>query len=205
MAFLLCHDCYSWVEPADGRCPECRESVDPSATDPPLSTLKSVIGELSQPVGPVRVRRRLLPERGTLYATTNGLCFVPHKAVYVMRDVEVSGPPSLFWTLATILWSPLMFVMPLVRSKQHRQQRIQTLQPRDLSPEDDQLPLLLMQDPGTFFVPLRSIRHIRRRRRRWIIERRQGASVRFQAEHDDRALRHRMSELLASPTWQGLM
>ena len=205
MAFLLCHDCFSWVEPADGRCPECHQAVDPSVSDPPLAALQAVIGELVQPLGAVRVPRRTLPEYGTLYVTTNGLCFVPHQAVYPLQDVEVPGTPSLFWTLAAVLWSPLMFITPLVRTRQIRKRRIQVLQPRRFEAgESDGLSWLLMQDPGTFFIPRRLIRRIRQRRRRWTIERLQGTPVRIEAQTDRREFRARMTELLTSSSWQGL-
>lgn len=205
MAFLLCHDCYSWVEPAEGRCPECQQAVDPSASDPPPATLQSVMGTLVGPLGMVRVRRRMLPEHGTLYLTTTGLCFVPHQAVYVTQEVEVPAGSSALWSLAAVVWSPLSLILPLIRTKRVQQQRVQILEPRTLGDGDsDRLPLLLMQDPGAFFIPQRIIRRIRRRRGRWIIERMHGSPVKLSPETDRRALHTRMTDLLATPAWQGV-
>lgn len=206
MSFLLCHDCYAWVEPVGDRCPHCEQIIDPEAADPPHGTLAAAMGELRSLIGEARVPRKKLPDTGLLYATSRGLLFVPHRTVYVTQMVE--APPaggSLFWTIATVVWSPLMFVLPFVKTKRLQEQSVAVAEPQYLDGDaTPHLPELLMHDPGVFFVPRRSIRCVRRRRHRWTIERAHAASLKVRAE-GDRALFHRqMAELLQSPMWRGI-
>ena len=207
MSFLLCHECYAWVEPRGDRCSHCGQIVDPEATDPPLSTLAAAIGDLRHLVGEIRVRRKRLPELGLLYATSQGLLFVPHRTVYAMQTVEGQGAgASLFWTLATAVWSPLMLVAPFVRTRRTQEQAVPVADPQYLEPDDSsRLPELLMEDPGVFYIPRRTIRSLRRRRHTWTVERALATPLKFRAE-GDRALFHRqMTELLRSPLWRGLV
>ena len=103
MSLMLCHECYSWVEASDGYCPECTYPLDASAADPPLHELRSIIGEIVVRVGEVRVPRGLLPDRGMLYATSNGLFFLPHRFERVTQMVETNGDTtSILWSLAAM-------------------------------------------------------------------------------------------------------
>ena len=206
MSYLLCHDCYTWVEPVGDRCPQCEQLIDPEAADPPLGTLAGVIGDLQHLIGEARVLRSKLPRTGLLYATAQGLLFVPHRTVYVSQTVEAKGAgASLFWTLATAIWSPLLFVAPFVKTKRLEERSVPVSEPQYLEEDDSSaLAELLMQDPGTFYVPRRAIRGVRRRRHRWMIERVQATPLKLWAE-GDRPLFHReMRELLESPVWRGL-
>ena len=206
MSFLLCHDCYAWVEPVGDRCPQCEQMIDPEASDPPLGVLTGVIGDLQHLIGEARVIRRNLPRTGLLYATTQGLLFVPHRTVYVSQTVEArTAGASLFWTLATAVWSPLLFVAPFVKSKRMEERSVAVDEPQYLEQDDSpRLPELLMQDPGTFYIPRRAIRAVRRWRHRWTIERVQAVPLKLWAE-GDRPLFHReMRGLLESPVWRGL-
>ena len=137
MSFLLCHDCYTWVEPLDNRCPECLLVMDFSAEDPAPHLLREVMGDLAGRLGEVRIPRKLLPEWGTLYATTDGLFFVPHEMDHALRrdDGQFSGT-SLMWSLGSLIWSPLFFLSPLVRSSPAPDRPVRVLRPRYLSEEE---------------------------------------------------------------------
>ncbi|MBW3543955.1 MAG: hypothetical protein KY476_27210, partial [Planctomycetes bacterium] len=201
--FLLCHDCWCWVEPVDERCPHCRHTIDPVLPDPDLATLGALIGPLVTPIGEVRVRRRMLPEYGMLYETGGGLFFVPHRSEHLTQMVEASGAGSLAWTLASVVWAPLMFLLPFVRSKELQESRIRVLRPQEIDSADGPgLPELLMENPGAFFIPRRSIRRLQRRGRRWIIGRAEATSVRLRAEGDRRTFHERMCGLLEADRWQ---
>ncbi|HUG89311.1 MAG TPA: hypothetical protein VML55_00660 [Planctomycetaceae bacterium] len=206
MSLLLCHQCFAWVEPHGGRCPDCLETLDPAMPDPDLATLRVLIGEIVHPLGEVRVPRRLLPEYGTLYATRNGLYFLPHAAEDVAHLVEgESAGASLLWTVASIVWSPLVFVMPFVKAKELRESRTQVLRPQRLTAADSpRLAELLMENPGVFFVPRRSIRHVVRRRQRWIIDRAQARPLKLTVASDGRHFQERMSDLFAEGSWRSV-
>ena len=206
MSFFLCHDCYAWVEPDGDQCPLCEHMIDPEASDPPLSTLAGAIGDLQHLIGESRVSRKNLPRDGLLYATTQGLMFVPHRTTWVMQMVEAQGPgASLFWTLASALWSPLMFVAPFLNRKRRQEQAVPVPEPQYLEPDDThRLPEILMEDPGAFYVPRRAIRCVKRRRHRWTIERAHSAPLTLHAEGDRTLFHHQMTELLGSPLWRGL-
>ena len=205
MSLLLCHECYSWVEPSDGRCPDCWQPVDTSVPDPPLRALKTVIGELICPLGEIKVRRKMLPDRGMLYATTQGLYFLPHRLVRVMQLVETEDArTSFFWFLAAIAWTPLMFLLPLLKSVQAKPAQVDVFQPQFLTPaESHLLPEFLMQNPGVFFVPRESVRTIRRRRNTWTISRWRGSPLKLKPQDPANAsgagFHERMSDFV---TWE---
>ena len=206
MSLLLCHECFTWIEPHDGHCPECLGAVDPAMPDPDLLTLRGLIGEIVHPLGEVRVPRRLLPEYGTLYATRNGLYFLPHVAEDVTHLVERPSPrSSLFWTLAAAVWSPLVFVVPFVKAKELHESRTQILRPQLLASGDSpRLADLMMENPGVFFVPRRSIRQVHRRRQRWIIDRAHARPLKLTVESDQRHFQERMSDLFAETSWRSV-
>ncbi len=203
MSFLLCHDCYTWVEPDDGRCPECLLVMDLSAADPPAGQLLLVMGEIVGRLGEVRVSRRLLPEWGTLYATTRGLFFVPHEP----DDAPAMGAAPLFgaslmWSLGSLLWSPLVFLLPFVRTDVPQETAVRVLRPRYLSPEDSaMLPELLMAHPGSFFLPKNQIRSMTPKRSRWMIDRSIGSRLTFSPADSPGVFREKLSTLLATSDW----
>ena len=77
MTLLLCPECCQWREPVEGRCAVCVGSLDLAIPDPSLETIAEEIGDLQGLLGEADVPRGDLPKRGRLWATTNGLLFVP--------------------------------------------------------------------------------------------------------------------------------
>ncbi len=204
MSFLLCHDCYTWVEPLDQRCPECLLVMDLSAEDPSPHVLQEVMGDLTGRLGEVRIPRKLLPEWGTLYATTEGLFFVPHEMDHALRrdDGAFTGA-SLMWSLGSLLWSPLFFLSPLFRGTPVPDRPVRVLRPRYLGDADNsRLPDLLMDNPGAFFLPRRQIRTVLRKRGRWIIERTQGGYVSISPVAPARIFHDNLAGLLENPDWR---
>lgn len=203
MSLLLCHECYSWITPADGRCPECQLIVDESAPDPPLHALRSAIGDVVGPLGEVRVRRKLLPEYGMLYTTTNGLYFLPHRLEQETRmESRPSAGEPLIWSLATLAWSPLALVLPLVSQRKKQPVQVPVLRPLFLCQADSQrLPQLLMENPGVFFLRRQAIRGWKRRRNHWTIARDQGPALKLTPESDHQAFHRRLSQLAEGDRW----
>jgi hypothetical protein len=201
MSFLLCHECFTWVEPTEERCPDCLHTLDASTPDPSVDRLRVVIGDVVCPVGECQVRRKLLPDRGTLYATTNGFLFLPHHTEQYIEYVPPDGTAtSLLWSLAAMVWSPLALVLPFVKSSPRVPRRVQISRPRIVPPaQSDCLPDLLIQNPGAFFVPANSIRLVARRWRRWTIERAQGFRVRIKPASE--LFHSQMAGWLASDAW----
>jgi hypothetical protein len=165
-----------------------------------------LIGDIVHPLGEVRVPRRLLPEYGTLYATRNGLYFLPHATEDVTHLVERRAPhASLWWTLASLLWSPLVFVVPFVKARELKESPVRVLRPQRLTPADSsRLPELMMENPGVFFVPRRSIRQVQRRRQRWIIDRTPARPLKLTVESDRGDFQERLSDLFADTSWQSV-
>lgn len=206
MSYLLCHGCYSWVEPKDERCPDCLQSVDSASMEPPLHSLQTTIGPVVRRLGEVSVPRKSLPDRGMLYATAGGFFFVPHQVEHVVRMKETEAPtPTLLWSLASLIWSPLVLVAPLFRSKRREPKWVPVFRSRFLKPgQCDPLPTLLVEHPGTFFVTRDSISVIRRKRHRWILERLATPPVKLKVQGNRAAFHRRMRELLAEEPWQSL-
>jgi hypothetical protein len=203
MSLLLCHHCYTWVEPYGEYCPVCHEYLDLAAPDPALPILQAAIGDIVCCLGEVRVRRKHLPGRGMLYATTNGLIFLPHRIEEVTRMAEEpSAGSSLLWTLATLAWGPLALVSSLTRVKRVRPKRVRVYRPWLLTEaQSELLPRLLMDDPGVFFLARGSIHIIKRRWKGWSIERRQAGRLWLRPESSPRHFQSRMAELTASEAW----
>lgn len=196
-SFLLCHECYTWVVPIDDRCPECTNAVDAATPDPSLPLLEHAIGEINGLIGEVRVRRPMLPERGLLYSTEGGLYFLPHELDHVteMKPAAPTGS-SLMWSAAALVVTPLIFVLPFVSVKRLKESSRPVYRPRYLNVGERRRPAeLLMENPGVFFVPRRSIRDVRKRRRHWIVERIQGRSLRMTPDANRRTFHVRMGEL----------
>jgi hypothetical protein len=203
MSFLLCHDCYTWVEPDEGRCPECLLMMDLSAADPASAQLRDLMGDIVDRLGEVRVPRKLLPEWGTLYATTRGLFFVPHEPGHstTTGTAPLVGA-SLVWGLGSLFWSPLLFLMPFVRTETAEETTVRVLRPRYLTHDDSsRMPELLMAHPGSFFLPKTQIKSIRSQRARWTVERSPGSRLMFSPVDSPRALAAKLSSLLATSDW----
>ncbi|MDA1163330.1 MAG: hypothetical protein O3B13_09530 [Planctomycetota bacterium] len=181
MSIRLCQECCQWVSTRDGRCPDCQdvlpEAIDPAESD---TGFRAIVGEVRGRMGHVRVSRRKLPTDGILYMTSSGLFFLPYRSVTRRRLVEQSAT-SPFWTIAAVLWSPLMFLSPFLRRRELREKDFVEHEPIRLGKDDLQLlPEFLSRVPGAFFVSIRNIRSIRQKRNRWIIDRSFGSSVTIQ-------------------------
>ena len=147
MPLLLCHDCYTWVEPADERCPLCQQTLDAGTPDPPLERLRQVVGRVEFGLGEVVVPRRMLPGRGMLYATTTGLLFVPHRVEHVVRTDTAPPASSVMWTLAAMFWTPVLLIIPFVKLLRSSNPRVAILVPEFLpSGEGDRPAAALMEN-----------------------------------------------------------
>ncbi len=155
-------------------------------------------------MGEVRIARRLLPEWGTLYATTQGLFFVPH-AVDHAASTEAGAltGTSLMWTLGSIFWSPLVFLLPFIRETSPRENVVRVLRPRYLMDRDDaDLPELLMEHPGAFFLPKQHVRSVSYKRGRCVIDRSQGSRLQLSPADSSRCFQENFIRLLNTPTWR---
>lgn len=207
MALFLCHDCYSWVEPYGEHCPECWHVIDPSRRDPSLDRLEETFGRIVLRVGEVRINRRMLPDRGTLFATTNGLIFLPDQVERVIDEIEPGhSTESLLWALAGAVWSPLHLMSYWTRKNQQKKTGvIRVFRPHFLTERDShRLPEMLMQNPGVFFIPRRLIRSASRLFDRWRIDRYHATTVRFRPHTDRERFHERFSALLACENWNNL-
>lgn len=207
MALFLCHDCYSWVEPFGEHCPECWQVIDPSRPDPSLEQLEEVFGPIVLRVGEVRVNRQMLPDRGTLFATTNGLIFLPDRVERVIDEIEAGGAgESLLWAMAGLVWSPFHLVSLWKQRNRPKQTGVvRVFRPVFLSKDDsDKLPRMLMQNPGVFFIPRRSIRSATRRFDKWKIERVHATTVKFRPHTDAGRFHECFSLLFESESWGDL-
>ncbi|GAB4160575.1 MAG: hypothetical protein Tsb009_37910 [Planctomycetaceae bacterium] len=206
MSLYLCHECYFWVAPRHSRCPECDHPLSDHLGDPPLDNLQRVIGDVVARIGEVRFQRPLLPENGTLYLTSNGLYFVPHVLSRRTKVVEKTPPGrSLFWMLASTAFTPLMFVLPFLKSKQLRQEEVTVLHPQQIRLDGEhQLAELLIQNPGAFFLSRNAIRHIIRKRKLWTIERQFGEQLRFAPVINHDLVNTRLIALMAEDDWRDM-
>lgn len=197
MPLLLCHECFFWVESREGRCPECDHPMDTGVADPSIDALERIIGRPVGALGCVRIRRRLLPELGTLYETGNGLFFAPHVMSSRVELVEKRATGrSLMWTLASVAFAPLILVLPFLRFRNMSAEEVPVYEPIRLPDDDrDALARLLMENPGAFFVARTMIRRVRRRWGRWRIERRSGSALRLLPGSDPHEFDARMEEL----------
>jgi hypothetical protein len=185
MSIRLCQECCQWVFTRDGRCPDCQdalpETINPEESD---GRFRGVVGEVLGRMGHVRVARRKLPPDGVFYETANGLFFLPYRTVTKRRLVEQSAA-SPMWTIASILWSPLMFLSPFLKRRELREKDFIEIEAIRLGKEDLQLlPDFLSRVPGTFFLPTRDIRAITQKRGQWIVERSIGPKITIQPVAD---------------------
>lgn len=204
MSVRLCQECSQWVWSRDGRCPDCMDVVvDQPDSREVAERARSAVGHVVGRIGHVRVQRRRLPNDGVLYETNNGLFFLPYQTVTATRLVEETGGSAL-WSIAAVLWSPLLFILPFVRSRELREREVEEQEPIRLAGDDLQrLPELLGQMPGAFFVALRDLQSVDSKGRRWILKRLAGADLTLVPLAGE-TFSHRMIELLETDAWRGV-
>jgi hypothetical protein len=202
MTVRLCQACCQWVWTKNERCPGCDDAVaDEIGPVEFARQIRPTIGDVLGKIGHVRVNRKRLPADGILYETQNGLFFLPHRNVTVTRLVEENSS-SPFWTIAGILWSPLLFLLPFLRKQKLRETHIEESQPVRLSGENLQLlPELLPRMPGALFIAVRDIQRVRSKRNRWIIRQCDGGEIRLDPLAGE-MFRVRMVEVLKSHSWR---
>jgi hypothetical protein len=182
------------VEPLGEQCPQCDFPFDARQPDPAPEELAAVIGSVVASLGKVRIRRTALPDRGCLYETTQGLFFVPQR----LESVQIqTGEPARRSALA-VMWKSPSLLWGGARARTCQMQ-VEVADHAPLEPrERDQLPTLLMQNPGVFFVARRSISHVRRGLWTWTLTRTNGLTLRIKVESDQAAFAERMLAIAGS-------
>lgn len=188
MTFLLCPECCQWREPTDGRCPVCAGALDLAIPDPSLDSIAHEIGELRERIGEAELVRTVLPRRGCLFATSNGLFFVPSESTVIVFDEarrEAANRGAVGWLLSR-LWSKLTARNRIARLTCER--RTGALVPRD----PISLAELLRSDPGVWFLGRGLIASWQRQRGQWAFARPNGLSwperIAMRERDGDRAL-----------------
>jgi hypothetical protein len=194
MSLLLCHHCFTWVEPLGDQCPQCDYPLDARSPDPTPQQLNASIGRIVSRFGEVRISRVDLPGQGTLYETTLGLFFVPHRLEQVKLVRGESAARPFRSMLAAWLTAPL----DALRGEPHHQSatrmEVAVDAPRLLGPDDSgQLATLLMQNPGVFFLPRRAIQKVRWTLRGWTISRQNNLTLRMKPTEDRGRFHERMN------------
>ena len=203
MALVLCQQCLSWVEPIAEQCPQCDYPIDLRAPDPTLEEIAVAIGPLVSQIGPVRVSRTSLPDRGVIYATAGGLFFVP-EYVECVRLIPAERYPR---SVRSVLLAPLRVPLRILRRgtlsglwgvyRSPMRVEISRIASPPLGPDDsDRLAGLLMDNPGVFFFARRSIRTIRRTFAGWTLMRANSLALRLRPL-DDRASFHKQMTAFA--------
>lgn len=84
------------------------------------------------------------------------------------------------WSVAAVLWSPLMFLSPFLKRRELREKDFVENEAIRLGKDDlHLLPDFLSRVTGAFFLPIRDIRAISEKRGQWTIERSIGATIRI--------------------------
>jgi len=193
MALMLCHQCLSWVEPLGEQCPQCDFPLDARTPDPTSEELGAVIGRLIRHIGDVRIARTALPNRGSLYETTRGLFFVPHRLEDV-RLVRGAATRARWRKVFSALQNIPHAIFGLRGYRTAPQVEIAVDLHTHLSPQDSkELPILLMSNPGVFFLSRRSIHRIQRRLWGWMISRPNSLALRLKPIADRSEFHERMS------------
>jgi hypothetical protein len=199
MALVLCQQCLSWVEPIAEQCAQCDYPIDLRTADPTLEELAAAIGPLISRIGPVRISRTALPDRGLLYATAGGLFFVPQsveRVSLVSADCFARSPRSMVldWLRAPlrILRRAALGAWGGYRSPMRVQISRQEL-PLFGADDGDRLPALLMDNPGACFFSRRSIRTVRRAFSGWALVRPNNFTLRVKPLGDRAAFHKRMA------------
>jgi hypothetical protein len=199
MALVLCQQCLAWVEPLGEQCPQCDYPIDLRAPDPSFEERATAIGPLVGPIGPVRISRAALPDRGMLYATVNGLFFVPEsfeRVRLVPIESATQSPRSMARALLRGARLVLSDGLSLRKWADRSSMRIEISRSEVplLRPEDSHtLPRLLMDDPGVFFLSRRWIRTIRTTFSGWSVVRPNNLTLRLKPLGDRSAFHQRMS------------
>lgn len=180
MSNRLCQECCQWVFTRDGRCPDCQdalpETINPEELD---GRFRNVVGQVLGRMGHVRIVRRKLPSDGVFYETANGLFFLPYRSVTKRRLVEQSSS-SPWWTVASVLWSPLMFLSPFLKRRELREKDFVENEAIRLGKDDlHLLPDFLSRVTGAFFLPTRDIRTVTENRGHWIVDRSLGPRIKI--------------------------
>ncbi len=167
MTLLLCPECCQWREPVEGRCPVCAGSLDLAIPDPSLETVASEIGELHGLLGEAEVKRGDLPKRGRLWATFNGLLFVPSESrVIVFANNKRAGnavPSGRLGRWIGCWWSRLSGRERADRfACEHRPSALVARDPLALAE-------LLRSDPAILFWSRGTIATWRRQRGHWVL------------------------------------
>ncbi len=165
MTLLLCPECCQWREPVEGRCSVCAGSLDLAIPDPSLETIAEEIGDLRGLLGEADVPRGDLPKRGRLWATTNGLLFMPCESrviVFANSDhAKVATRQSGLGRWIGQWWSRLSGRGPAAQFACER--RASELAATDRLA----LAELLRSDPGILFWSRGAIATWRRRQGQW--------------------------------------
>jgi hypothetical protein len=203
MALVLCQQCLAWVEPIGEQCPQCDYPIDLRAPDPSFEERATAIGPLVGPIGPVRISRTALPDRGMLYATANGLFFVPEsfeRVRLVPAESANRSPRSMARALLREARTVLTHGLSLKRWADRSSMRIEISRSEVpvLGPEDSlRLSRLLMDDPGVFFLSRRSIRAVRSTFSGWSVVRSNNLTLRLKPLGDRATFHQRMSNFAA--------
>ncbi len=165
MTLLLCPECCQWREPVEGRCSVCAGSLDLAIPDPSLETIAEEIGDLQGLLGEADVSRSDMPKRGRLWATTNGLLFVPCESrVIVFANDDRARSAIRSGGLGRWIgrwWSRLSGREPAARFACERRAS-------ELAASDRlALAELLRSDPGILFWSRGAIATWRRHQGRW--------------------------------------
>ena len=170
MTLLLCPECCQWREPVDGRCLVCSTTLDLAIPDPSLEAIAEEIGDLQGLLGESHVSRPDLPKQGRLYATTNGLLFVPNQS-----RVIVFENPDRARAMTRTVWPRRWIVRWWSRlSGRDLADRFACEQRVSESVPGDRIGLaeLLRSHPGILFWSRRAIVSWRRQHGQWVLLRR---------------------------------
>lgn len=203
-SLLLCGECFSWVVPVKGHCPECLAALSPDIPDPSIETLRNVIGELQHQIGYCRAVRRGGDVPGTLYLTSGGLFFIPHRIETTKERDEEPPSKSIFVILGETMF-PLLRVFTFFHglSRKNRLVNVTTFYPMLLLPEDGlMLPELLMSNPGAFFLPRERVQAFYYSRGKWTIDRTRGKNLVLLEDPEDRQFNDRILALRNSIEWR---
>lgn len=167
MTLLLCPECCQWREPAEGRCPVCAGTLDLAVPDPSLETIADEIGDVQGLLGEAEFSRAVLPKRGQLWATINGLLFVPNESrVIVFSNAGRAATATRLGGLGRWIdrWSSrLSGREPTARFACERRTIALAVSDRLALAE------LLRSDPGVLFWSRGAIASWRRRHGRWAL------------------------------------
>jgi hypothetical protein len=193
------------MEPQAGLCPGCHHALDAAVPDTAPELLDADLGVVESRIGEIRMGRTTLT--GVLYATTRGLFFAPHHVERVVRVIGESVPGhSVLWWCASMMWSPLTLLLPFVKTRRGRLVESYQDRPQVLVKGDcHRMSQLLMQSPGCFFLSHQTLRLICKRRRKWIIERSVGGSLRFKPVSDTGEFERQFQLELSNDRWSGVI